>query len=57
MDTGGSVETAEVHGRIYFSGVKGAAVMVIRKAWIEQGRVGGGKHGQQRVGERPVTSV
>ena len=42
VETGGSGETAEGCGIRYFSGGKGAAAMVIRKAWQDRGRVGGG---------------
>ena len=56
-ETGGIRETAEGHGRRDFGGDKGAASTGIYQVWRERGRVGGGDHGQRRVGARPGTSV
>ena len=42
VETGSSGEIAESHGRRDFGSGKDAALMVIRQAWQERGRVGGG---------------
>ena len=57
MDTGGIGERAECHSRVYLGSGKGVAATGIRQACQEQGRVGGGYHGQRRVDARPVTLV
>ena len=57
VETGGSIETAEVHSRRYFGGGKGVAATGILQVWQERGRVGGGEHRQKMVGARPGTSL
>ena len=57
VETGGSGESVEGNGRIYFGGGKGAAAAGIRKTLREQSGVRGGEHEQRRVGARPGTSV
>ena len=49
VEVGGSVESAEDNGRSNFVSGKGSAATGIRQAWREQGRVGGGEHGQRRI--------
>ena len=54
VETGSSGEIAESHGRRDFGSGKDAALMVIRQAWQERGRVGGGgartEKGRGKVG-------
>ena len=57
MEAGDRREADEGHGRRNSGSIKGAAVTGIRQAWRERGRVGGGEHGQRRVGARQGTSV
>ena len=46
VGAGGSGKSAEGQGRSNFSSGKGAVATGIRQAWQEQGRVGGGDHGE-----------
>ena len=57
VESGGSKETAEFHGRKDIGGGKGTETTVIRQAGRERGRVGGGEHGQRRVGARTGSLV
>ena len=41
VETGGSGQSSEGHSRIDFGGDKGESAAGIRKAWQEQGMVGG----------------
>ena len=52
METEDSGRSAEGHGRIDFGSSKGVAAIDIQQAWRERGRVGWGKHGHKRIGER-----
>ena len=53
----GSGESAEDHGRSDFFIGNGAAATEIWLVRRERGRVGGGEHGQRRVGARQGTLV
>ena len=57
VEAEGSGISSECHSRSNFRSGKGVAVTDIRKVWREQERVGGGKHGQRRIGERWGTLV
>ena len=55
VEAEGGIRSAEGPGRSDFVSGKGATVIVIWQAWREQGRVGGGEHGHQRIGARQIT--
>ena len=52
MEAGDSGEEAKGQGRSDFGSENVAAATGIRLVRREQGKVGGGEHGQRRVGER-----
>ena len=51
VEAGCSGELAVGRGIRNFGSGKGVAATGIRPAWRERGRVGGGDHGQIRIGE------
>ena len=52
VETGGSTESSGGHGKRDFGGSKAEAVVIICKAWQDQGKVEGGYYRQKRLEAR-----